>query len=368
MKIAIPARGLQIRIGGAREYIRNIIVSLVALDQVNEYYIYYSHPDQRLGFDSDRVHEIVIPWAPNVIWDHVLLPARMLHDRVDVTLFPKGTIPLIYPGRAVVTVFDLAYFFPGLRAYKPLDTLYRRVFMPLACRKADAVLAISHNTRHDICQMIRGVVPEKIHITYPAPAFQPSGRTVDVRRKFGLGEKPYIFFSASVSARKNIERVILAIDRIQDRIPHNFVLTGGKSWGTNRIREVLSQSGLEKRFYRLGFVDSDDLLALYAEADFYIMPSLYEGFSMTVVEAMMSGCPVAASDVSSHPEVVGDAGLMFDPYSVDEIARAILTLATDRELRARLREKGFVQARRFSWERCAGETLAVLEQVAQGGA
>lgn len=368
MRIAISARGLSYEYGGAKDYIKNLSRMLPATDPNNKYFIYYSNPLQVLNLELSNLTEVVISSRYSILWDHVFLPLQLIRDKIDVTLYPKCTIPVISPGRKVVSILDLAYFYPGLNAYKFFDTAYMKLMIPLSVRRANAVLAISNHTRCDIFRFIPGISDERINVTYLASALRkesPTGSKSSL--EFVAVRQPYIFLSSSLSPRKNIERCLLAFAKIKDAIPHQFVITGGQAWGGGKAHDLAQSLGIADRFVVLGHVDSNDLQHLYKNADFYIMPSLYEGFSLTLLEAMQEGCPVIASNVSSHPEVAGSAALLFDPYSVDAIANAIMEMASNPDLRTRLREEGPRQAAKFSWKRCARETVAVLHEVGAKG-
>lgn len=365
MRVGISARGLSVSSGGAKEYIRNLILSLAKLDSENEYIVYYSHNNQVLGISSSNAREVVLPSSYILLWDHLVLPLRMNRDKIEVALFPKGTIPLMSSVKAIVSVLDLGYFYPQLNAYKPFDTLYIKRMMPYAIRKAKAVLAISENTRRDILKFVPDVSAEKVHVTYLASALpEITNGLPNVRVKSHLGKAPYIFISSSLSPRKNIERTLKAFALLRDQIPHNLLITGGKTWGKTQVPRLIEKLQLQHRVIILGKVSPDDLSALYRHASLYVMPSLFEGFSLTLLEAMQFGCPVAASNVASHPEVAGHAAVYFDPYSVDDMAAAILRVLSDDNLQAELRVKGLQQAQKFSWEKCARETLAVINEVA----
>jgi len=368
LKIAISARGLAQSQGGVKEYIRNLIQQFPQVDSGSEFTIYYSDPGQMLGLTCSNVKEVALRSAPNLIWDHWILPMQLKRDKIDVTLFPKGAIPIWHPGKAVVTEHDLGYFFPGLNAYKKMDTLYAQIMIPRAVRRAGAVVAVSHHTRGDILRFVQGADYRRIFVTYEAAPIRDHGNCDPnfAERMMSLG--PYVFFSGSLSPRKNMERALKAFGLIKDQVPHKFVITGGKRWGKDVVENLIGRSGLADRVVLLGYLDDAELAYVYKKAALYLMPSLYEGFSMTVLEAMVAGCPVVASNVSSHPEVVGDAGLLFDPYDVHKMAETMMQVIKNEELQRTLRERGFEQASQFSWRKCAEETLAVIKRVGSGGA
>jgi len=362
MRIGIAARGLGLPASGVKEYIHQLCKGLASVALQHDLFIYYSDVGQKLEFGKVNVHEHVLPSRSKLVWDNVLLPLQLRTDRVDITIYPKCTSPLIYPGMSAVTVHDMGYFVPELKAYRALDTWYMKVMMPRSLKAGDVVLAVSHFTKTEICRLLPNIDPVKISVTHEAVR-EGFGtvRTGELKAHFNLPDKPLVFLSTAITPRKNISRLLQALSLVKDEIPHHFVLTGGQSWGEDPVQTRLLGHGLTSRVHRLGFVSESELAGLYSEADFYVMPSLYEGFSLTLLEAMAAGCPVTCSNVASHPEVVGDAALLFDPYSVADIAAAMKRMATDDTLREDLRLRGLERVKHFSWEKCAGETLAAIE-------
>lgn len=361
LRIGLSARGLAYKAGGAKEFIMEMAQRLPRVDSENQYIIYYSSQKEVLEIPLGNVTEVVVSAPHRLIWDHIALPQRLKRDKVDIALFFKGTIPFRCPCKTVVSVLDMIYFYPGLRASDFWDRQYMLRMISYSVRRANAVVAISNNTRLDLLRFITNIDPDKITVV-PMASGLVAGPEVDVREKFKLGDAPYIFLSSSISPRKNIERALLALAAVKDKIPHHLVVTGGTAWGTTRVDEVVAQCGLADRFHKLGYVLQEDLFHLYKSADMYLMPSLYEGFSITLLEAMRAGCPVAASNVSSHPEVMDDAGLLFDPYSLDEMANSIRRVATDDRLKAELRERGLRQAGKFSWADSAIKLREVIQK------
>lgn len=367
MKIGISVRGLNITSGGAKEMIKAITQNIVEQEKENQIFIFGTEAKDPDLFKGNNVTYVHIKSRPNLIWDHVLLPLQLRKHKIDVCLIYKNIKPLFCPCKTVTFVMDMAYFMPGLKAYKFLDTLYTKWMLPKSVRSSSKVLAISQNTRDDIYRLIANVQQEKVEVVYLDGAYkQDKSRSseVDVRQKYNIPkDKPYIFLSSSLSPRKNIERAITALGRIKDQIPHNFVITGGKSWGNNSVNKLISELGLENRFFRLGFVEDEDLSQVFKEADVYFHPSLYEGFGMTLIEAMHAGTVVVASQTSSHPEVIGDAGLMFDPYNVEDMSKVLLNLINNPELKKELIKKGFENVKRFGWDKTANQALEIIKQV-----
>lgn len=372
MRIAISARSLDIQSGGAKEAIRKI-VELVPKTDTNpdhKYYVYFDNEEIFKLYESSKYFTprlIKLSFGfksiSKLIWDHLVLPAYMRRDQIDLGLFPKNIKPMTWFGKSIVLTYDLAYFIPELSAYEKFDTMYMKLMMPLSLRSSDRIISISNSTANDIKKFIPKINPDKIKVIHLDAVYKPNLVRIDIRKKFNLPESPYIFLSASLSPRKNIERAILAFAKVKNKIPHNLVITGGKAWGNNYVQDLLSKHQLESRFYKLGFVEDDLMPSVYAQADIYFHPSLYEGFGITLLEAMHAGLPVLASNVTSHPEVVEEAGLLFDPYDIDEMAAKLLLVASDKNLRAKLIERGNKQIKKFSWMKFAQEYVDVLNEL-----
>lgn len=364
MRIGISARGITNHIGGAKEMIVNITRELAKIESEHEIVVFVDNKSEFADLDVEKVY---IPKVHNLIWDHILLPLKQLQVGIDVCLYFKYIKPIWTPAKSAVYVLDLGYLMPGLNAYKFLDTLYMRTFMPISFRFADLIMGISRNTRQDVLRLFRIRNQDKVnfvHLDASYRADEVPEPKYDVLEKYGVPtDKPYIFLSSSLSPRKNLERSILALARISEEVPHNFVITGGKNWGKNSINALLDAHNLADRFFKLGFVDDEDLPHIYKNADVYLHPSLYEGFSMTLLEAIYANLPIVVSNVSSHPEVVGDAGVYFDPYDVDELAEALKKVCLDKDLRKSLIEKGQKRKTLFSWEKSARKTLKLLENL-----
>ncbi len=179
-----------------------------------------------------------------------------------------------------------------------------------------------------------------------------------------LPDAPFLMTAGAMSPRKNIGGVIKALGKLKDKIPHHLVAVGGSGWDTDEITDPVKESGIQDRIHFLGYVSDEQLFALYHRAAMYLHPSLFEGFGLTVLEAMAAGCPVITSNVFSLPEVAGDAALLVDPVNVSKIAEAIESLATDDRLSESLQSKGKDRAKKFQWSDAARKVVATYEKAA----
>jgi len=301
------------------------------------------------------------------LWTHVRLSWEMAHHPPDVLFVPAHVLPIVHPRRSVVTIHDLGYLhYP--EAHRLLDRLYLDLSTRYNARAATHLIADSLATKRDLVERY-GTNPDKVTVVYPSydkATFQPvkvKEAIETVKARYGIAGD-YILFVGTLQPRKNLIRLINAFSNLQSPISNlQLVIAGKKGWLYQEIFRRVEELGLERKVVFTGYVPEGDLPALLSGARLFVFPSLYEGFGLPVLEAMACGTPVVCSNASSLPEVAGDAAMLVDPLDVEGMAAAIERVLGDKELRAELIERGFEQARKFSWERCAREILNVLEMV-----
>lgn len=359
MRIGIIARGLSEQSGGVKQYIESLTSALLRIDSENEYYIF--HDSYKYVQKFPDANNIVMQSSNKVLWDFILLPITLRKYQLDVVLFPKNVIPFFINTKSIVVIHDLAYYMPELHAYPLVDTIYMKTMIKSSLKRADAIVSVSENTKNDIISLL-GIDERLISVIYEAADSKYTKTTrseLEVfKRNYGLAQ-PYIFYSGTLSPRKNMIRFLRSFNKIKDKTLHKLVLTGGKSHNDKHVRELISKMGDSVQV--LGYVPDEDMPLIYNLADLFVYPSLYEGFGLPPLEAMACGCPVIASNTSSIPEVVEDAAIIIDPYDVDEIADAMERVINDKELRKNLIEKGYENVRRFSWEKSAHEILNICK-------
>jgi glycosyltransferase involved in cell wall biosynthesis len=299
------------------------------------------------------------------LWTHLRLSWEMVRHRPDVLFIPAHVVPAIHPRATIVTIHDLGYLhFPD--AHPALSRRYLDLSTRWSARAARRVIAVSAATRDDLVATL-DVPAAKVSVVHhgvrPVACLADSERR-DRRERLGITQ-PYVLFVGTVQPRKNLQRLIQAFAHVVAAgLPHRLVIVGRMGWLTEPIRAEVVALDLTDRIHFAGYVPDDDLPALYCGADAFAFPSLYEGFGMPVLEALACGVPVVASDTTSLPEIVGDAGVLIDPLDEAAIGDALVRVLADASLRARLAVAGPERAAHFSWERCARETLAVLEGAA----
>lgn len=294
-----------------------------------------------------------------VLGEQLLLPRLAARHRVELLHSLASTSPARGGGTRVVTVHDLIYArFP--EAHQGLRDRGLRVVVPLGLRRAQRILAISESTREDLVELL-GIAPARIDVvpqgTTAAPPAAPPA-PARVRARFGLGGRRVILSLSAKRPHKNLLALVAALARIAPARRPLLVLPGYPTWHEAELRGHAERLGLADDVRFEGWLGDSELAGLWAVADAFVYPSLYEGFGLPVLEAMARGVPVACADASSLPEVAGDAALLFDPRSEEQIAGAIERLLDDPQLAARLAARGRRRAQQFTWERTARLTLA----------
>ncbi|MBX3012105.1 MAG: glycosyltransferase family 4 protein [Caldilineaceae bacterium] len=305
-------------------------------------------------------HRLDSPWPP-IEW-FTGGPLDLFHA-TDFVLAPSRA------RRKLVTVHDLAFLFYPEAAMQSLQR-YLHVVVPRSAKRADHLLADSHNTAKDLQEQWQ-IPPEQISVVQGAvdhERFYPLQVTellAQVRHRYQIGERPFILGLSTLQPRKNFARLIEAFQlaRQEVALPHRLVIGGGKGWLFDEIFARVQTLGLTDDVLFPGYIDDADLPALYNAADFFAFPSLYEGFGLPVIEALACGTPVLTADNSCLPEAGGAGALYVNAESVESIAHGILTLAQDSALRQRLRTAGLTHAAQFTWQQSAQQLLAAYRHV-----
>jgi glycosyltransferase involved in cell wall biosynthesis len=314
----------------------------------------------------------LLPWGRRLTplcWNFLNYPPleRWTREEPDVVHAVAMGYPVATRKPLVVTVHDLGplthpEYFTGSGSWIMRRSLRQTV------EQAAAIICVSESTADELLGFVGNAVQERIVVIPEGVSdsfFEPVDMgCLDTLNSLPDADTPFLLSTGKLSPRKNVHGVIQALGRVADKIPHHLVLVGGDGWSTEEIYRQVADTGLENRIHFAGFVSDEQLRALYRQASGYVHPSLYEGFGLTVLEAMAAQCPVVTSNVYSLPEVAGDAALLVDPHSVEEMAEAILQLCTDTALARRLREDGLARARTYTWRDCAKNVAQVYRKVA----
>lgn len=308
---------------------------------------------------------------PNKLWTWIALPLaiRLARPKPEVVFSPTHYIPRVGGVKRVVMIFDLAFIdFPHFFLSRDLYKL--KNWTKYSILNADHIVTISRSTKKDIIKNYK-IDPQKITVAYPGfdeEVFKPikdQDRVKDVLDKYKISGR-YVIYVGTVQPRKNLIRLMDAIKKIDDI----KLVVVGKTKGQGREGWMFEETinypdklGIKDRVIFTGFVPTEEVPFLLSGAQCYVLPSLYEGFGIPLVEAMATGTPVVSSKVSSLPEVVGDAGLLVNPESVDEIEQAIRLVVSDDKKRQVMVKRGLVQASKFSWKKMAIDIKRVLDTV-----
>jgi glycosyltransferase involved in cell wall biosynthesis len=367
VRIAIDTRKLHDY--GIGTYVRNLIRQLARQDQTTEY-VLLCHPHdcdaaKALGENFRAVPDDSPPYS---IREQISVPMDLRREGVDLFHAPHYVLPPLVMCPSVVTIHDCIHLmFPQ---YLPnrLAWGYARASMWTATHRSDRVLTVSEASKRDILRFFH-IPPEKIDVIYNGIDDHfwtaPSEDVVErVRERYQLND-PFLLYAGNIKPHKNLERLIEAFERLRGEgfADLKLLIIGDEISKYAALRRAVHRHHLHKHVRFFGFVPDDTLAVLYRLADVFVFPSLYEGFGLPPLEAMASGTPVVTSNVSSLPEVAGDAALLVDPRDSEAIAGAIRMVLTDRKLREDLRRRGLERARAFSWEQSVARTRAIYSEV-----
>lgn len=323
------------------------------------------------SFEPLLIHRPAWPRRFQWMLNNLLLPGII--SRSGVALYhatDNRSIPVSSSYLTVATIYDaIPLQIPEIyRVQNPWDEKKCFDIVLKQVQEIPYVITISNSTKTDLVRFA-GIVPERIAVTYLAHnplVFRPHVDTSAVRAEYHLPQKYFLYVGVR-DTRKNITGIIEGYRRIRSQVQEKFVIVGNWEHGDRvALQTALSKLGLEDNVMLLGYVSDEALACIYSSATGMIFISQYEGFGLPLLEAMACGCPVLASNNSSIPEVVGEAGLLVDPQDVEGLARYMGELSGNNSLGESLRQKGLAQASKFSWRRCAQETLSVYEKVLQG--
>ena len=367
MRIAIDARKL--RDFGIGTYVRNLLRHLGRQDRTTEYVVLCHEADQQLVPQLGDNFRAVLESSPGYsLQEQLTIPFDLRRARVDLFHAPHYVLPPLTPCRAVVTIHDCIHLrFPQ---YLPsrLGYTYARGSLWVATHRSSRIMTVSEASKRDILSYFH--VPESKIDVIPNAIDErfwemPDADEIErVRERYQLGNR-FVLYAGNIKPHKNIERLIEAFDmlRKQGFDDVRLLIIGDQVSKYATLRRAVHRCKLHKHVRFLGFVPDKTLAVLYRLAAVFVFPSLYEGFGLPPLEAMASGTPVITSNVSSLPEVVGDAAVLIDPYDPVAIAGAMQRVLDDAALRQNLRARGLARARHFSWERSITRVRQIYDEV-----
>ncbi len=368
MRVAIDARKLHDF--GIGTYTRNLLRHLARIDHDNEYVLLCHQSDLGIGAQLGQNFRTVLERSSNYsVREQFHVPWVLHRERPDVFHAPHYVMPPAVRCRSIVTIHDCIHlmfpqYLPNRAAY-----LYAKASMWSAARRSQKILTVSEASKRDIIRFLN-VPADKVIVVYNAIderfGVAPSEEAIArVRERYQLDHR-FVLYVGNIKPHKNLVRLVEAFDRLRARGFDDLTLLiiGDEISKLPALRRAVHSHKLHKRVRFLGYLPDDTLAVLYRLAGVFVFPSLYEGFGLPPLEAMACGAPVVTSNVSSLPEVTGDAAVLVDPYDADSIADGVAKVLSDPALRDEMRAKGIARAQEFSWERSVSRTREIYQEVA----
>ena len=375
MRIAIDLTSLPTQLVGVGTYAKSLITSLAQYDTNNQYFIFIKREHSNVfAINQNNINviyqkNILRNKILRVLWEQFILPIYIKRLKIDLLHSIHYTIPLFAGCKVVVTFHDMTFFlFPKKHIF--IKRIFFKLFIYISSWRANRLIAVSNNTKKDIIKFMH-INNDKIDVVYEIidSRYHPiknESAILKVKDKYKILNK-FILYVGTLEPRKNIICLIQAYHNLLTKklINHQLVIVGKKGWYYQEIFNMVNKLGLNEGRQKIiftGYVPEEELPFLYNAADVFVYPSLYEGFGIPPLEAMACGVPVISSDLSSLPEVIGEAGILINPYNIQDIYQALYKLLNDDKLKKELKYKGLKRAQEFSSEKLANETIKVYKK------
>ena len=355
---------------GIGRYLRNLVEELFVLDTENNY-VLFLHKEEFDAFTppNSRVRKVRIDIPHYSAKEQLRLAGFLKKEKVDLMHFPHFNVPLAYNDPFVVTIHDLTLsFFPGQKMTSLLHRVAYQLTIRHAAKKAKKVIAVSKNTQKDL-ENILHVPKTDIRVIYESVEFKEyhaehsAAALKKLKEKYKI-TKPFLLYVGVWRSHKNILGMLEAVKKLRERgQDFQMVITGKPDPHYPEVTEKIKALGLTDTVILPGFMPEEELPQLFAAARCFVFPSFYEGFGLPPLEAMASGTPVASSNTSAMPEILGDAAVFFDPYDTTEMADVIARVLNSQPLHDELSRKGLAHVQKFDWKKMAQETLQVYKEV-----
>lgn len=368
MNIGINAQILNDAATGVARYAENMIRALLSLESRHSFVLFGGASFAGPGIRVVPTSSTIDTSARRILWEQLVLPGKARAEGVDLLYYPDHTGPLLVKHcQIVITIHDLA-FLSMPETHQPARRMYKSMTFHRSVVQSDKIVADSDSTQRE-CVNQAGIPKEKIVVVHggvdPSMHRENDAEILSgVKTKYGLKDR-FILYVGTLERRKNLVRLVHSFAKLKKNgsMRHQLVLAGGRGYGYEEILEAARTDGVTEDISFPGFVEEEDMSPLYSLADLLVYPSLYEGFGFPPLEAMACGCPVIASNVTSLPEVVGDAGLLIDPSDTTALSEAILHVVSDREVHKSMVAKGYERVKKFSWQNSAQKLLGVFDSM-----
>ncbi|GGK34159.1 glycosyl transferase [Caldalkalibacillus thermarum] len=355
MNICIDMR--MIESSGIGTYLYNLVLRLIRDTDYNYYLLGSRRSLNKIIVQNKSINFVEFDEKIYSLKEQIYFTNHL--SDIDLFWSPHYNIPIFYKGKLLVTVHDVFHLAMPKFVNGFHKKLYAKFMFSQIRKKADAILTVSEFSKKELNRWTK-IESSKVYVTHNGV----DESWFNVSRTQKVHDKPYFLFVGNVKPHKNLIRLLKAFESIKDEIPHDLIIIGKKEGFITGDAKVAEQAKLlDNRVHFTGYIEDDLLKKYMANAESLVFPSLYEGFGLPPLEAMACGTPVIVSNVASLPEVCGDAALYCNPHNVEDIADKMKLLIENPSLRESLRKKGLERARMFSWEKCARETLAVIEEV-----
>lgn len=367
IRIGIDARPLSYLLTGIGIYLKCLLENLQEIDTLNHYYLISNAPitirlkNKKWSKIEGKIKRKLLSTS----WMQICSPIAVHKKRIDLFWGPRHHIPVLLPSKTktIVTIHDIVHrLYPETMALPNL--LVERLLMRHSVNRSDAIITDAKSIAKDLIHSYK-LDDRKVHTVYPGIPPLKSRLINDETQKQALTSRnPYFLFVGTVEPRKNFERILKAFALIKPEL-HNvhLVVVGCEGWKNKKWSNILKNNSIRSHIIFTGYVPREMLLQYYRNALCLLYPSIYEGFGFPILEAMSCGTPVITGNTSSMPEVAGDAAILVDPYDIQAISKAMLTVMENKILRDRLSKKGCERIKRFDWRQTAVETMRLFESV-----
>lgn len=369
MRIAIDARGINFYNGtGIGTYTENVLKNLINIDKINNYHIFWSGSNYE-SIKRENCKIVMTSKKHQRFFEDHYFPTNLSNEQIDIYHMPQNGIGFSQEVscKKIITLHDLIpYVMPETVGKGYLLKFLKE--MPIIIEGSDGIITVSEFSKRDILKFFP-IDEKKIFVT-PLAAdkkYTPLDKGFCknfLKVEYNL-EDPFILYLGGFSERKNVASAIIAFSKIYKDLDkkYNLVIVGGYKDSSQRLLKLTDELNISSHVIFTGFVPEEHLPIFYNCCDTFIYPSFYEGFGLPPLEAMNCGAPVIASNLTSIPEVVGDGGILINPYDISEISSAMGNLLSSEKLKSELSYKGLKRAKEFSWQNTAQNTLKVYESV-----
>ncbi|RJO59016.1 glycosyltransferase family 1 protein [Candidatus Parcubacteria bacterium] len=375
MKIGIDCRTILNPESGERagvgHYVEGLVMALLEQYPKEEFVLYFDYRNRDVNvYKKPNVRLKHFPFSQygrflSFGYSHMLISAYLLKEGLDILHVPAGVIPLTYPKKVVYTVHDLAIY--RNPEWFPSSFISRSILVPQSLRKADRIIAVSRSTAKDLKKLFN-IKSQKVDVVYNGYDVEkiPLKRSnQETLAKFKL-PKRYVLFVGTLEPRKNVISLMRAFKMLLDKNPECrdaiLVIAGQVGYHSEEVMQKILDLGLKRNIRYLGYVSHNEKVELLKNCSAFVFPSLYEGFGLPVLEALALGAPTITSPVSSMPEIAGRAAIFVDPLNLEALAKAMRDILEKPGLAKKLSTAGQAQAKNFSWEVCARETMKVYRK------